>query len=99
MGDQEAVGIAAVVHQAQQAGVSLRSQVVLLPHHGRHAAWSTELLAAAQPEWVLASGARKDATVGQPGTPRQVVYTSEAGAIRIESDGKRVGVTSFLGER
>lgn len=97
MGDQGKAGVMALVSWARENGVSLRSQVVLLPHHGRKLKWSRDLLAAAQPGWMVASGAKKASSRGEPGASR-VVYTAEAGAVLIESDGEHVGVRSFLGE-
>ena len=91
--DQEAAGLRDLLDWSQENQVSLAGQVFLVPHHGRSGQYCGPLLAAMHPAWLLASGGEKPL---RPDAPANLLYTGDAGTIWVESDGQRVGVTSFL---
>ncbi len=92
MGDQEETGLTRMLDWAAERNLSLRAQLVVIPHHGRSAPWCGELLRQTGAQWAVVSGARGERVREELGGLARVVSTGESGAIEVVSDGNTVRV-------
>lgn len=91
-GDQEEAGLERMLDWAAVRYLSLRAQVVIIPHHGRSAPWCRELLRRTGAQWAVVSGARGQRVREELGDLARVISTGESGAIEVISDGRTVRV-------
>lgn len=90
---------------AARRGAALSSTVLLLPHHGAAASFDRSFLAAVAPRWAIASSGEGyghpapiwEAWARERGV--RLLRTSREGAVVVETDGRRVRVSSWAARR
>jgi competence protein ComEC len=104
-GDVQREGEEVLLRWARTHGESLRSDVLLLPHHGRKTSSSGPFLDAIRPTVAVVSGAPPN---WQPAHPEVVkrtaargiplLSTDMQGSIEMRTDGRRLWISSFSGD-
>ena len=101
LADQQQEGLDRLTRWAQQHQVPVASAVVQLPHHGRHLSEAQPALALVRPQWCIMSGGEALDSFQASSLPPtgNTLATEQVGMITLTSDGRRVRVETFLGNR
>ncbi len=98
LADQEKAGLARLMIWSRQHGVSLRSTIMQVPHHGRNLEQSVPMIQLSQPQLGIISAEPKLTPTAYPLVANVVefIQTGEAGMITVETNGEDVRVCGFL---
>jgi competence protein ComEC len=98
LADQEKAGLARLITWSRQHGVSLRSTIMQVPHHGRNLEQAVPIMQLSQPQLGIISAEHELGREAYPLTAgtAEFIQTGDVGMITVETNGEDVRVCGFL---
>ena len=98
LADQEKAGLQRLTSWSRQHGVSLRSTIMQVPHHGRNLEQAVPIIQLSQPQLSIISAEHELGREPHPPTAgtAEFIQTGKAGMITIETNGEDVQVCGFV---